>query len=106
MKRIETIDVVTKTDVSNHESRWLHLLRNHIQEWKDHYSLEKQAVDELEAEHQHLLVQLDRLWSMKKKAMMDSQEQEVDTVQNHYQVRRELIRERQQAELAASLLRP
>lgn len=104
MKRTETIDVVISTDVSNHEPGWLHLLRSHIQEWKDHYNLEKHAVDELEAEHQHLLVQLDRLWSLKKVAMMTSQGQEVDTVLNHYQVRRELIRERQQAELAASLL--
>lgn len=104
MKRIETIDVVISTDTGNRESRWLHLLRSHIQEWKDHYSLEKQAVDELEAEHHHLLIQLDRLWSMKKAALMNSQEQEVDTVLSHYQVRRDLIRERQQAELAASLL--
>ncbi|MBC3785320.1 hypothetical protein [Spirosoma utsteinense] len=103
MKRIETVDVAVSTQETDPESKRLQLLQSHVQEWKTHYGLEKQAVEELEVDHQNLLVQLDRVWSMKKSALLFSKDQQVHTVLNKYRVRRELIWERQQAELEACL---
>lgn len=84
---------------TDEESNWLYLLRSHVQEWKEHYKLESQAIEKLEVEHQAFLAQADHLSIAERMATLVSQEREIDEVINLYQLRREFIRERQQKEL-------
>ncbi|MBC3788796.1 hypothetical protein [Spirosoma utsteinense] len=88
------------TTPTEEESNWLYLLRSHVQEWKEHYKQESQAIEKLEVEHQTFLTQADHLTIAERMATLVSQEREIDEVINLYQLRREFIRERQQKELA------
>jgi hypothetical protein len=87
------------TASADEESNWLYLLRSHVQEWKEHYKLESQAIEKLEVEHQASLNQADHLNITERMATLVSQEREIEEVINLYQLRREFIRERQQKEL-------
>lgn len=82
------------------ESVWLNLLQHHVKEWRQHYMLESQAVQELEEEHQQILDQAGPMSRSQRAAMIAAQDQQVDKLICVYQARRELIRARQQRELA------
>lgn len=99
MESTESIELVRVTTSSDEESDWLFLLRNHVQEWKQHYKLEREAIEQLEAVHQHTLAQMGPLSPDDEEAILTKQDQEIDDVIGLYQLRREFIRERQQREL-------
>ena len=82
------------------DSVWLNLLQHHVQEWRQHYMLESQAVQELEEEHQLVLDRAEPLSQGQRAAIIAEQDQQVDKLMCVYQARRELIRARQQRELA------
>ncbi|WP_080241290.1 hypothetical protein [Spirosoma rigui] len=100
MGRLEHIDFVNVPTPADDESPWLYLLRAHVQEWKQHYKLEREAIEKLEASHQRLLDQLGPLSDEAEEALLTRQDQEIDEIIGLYQLRREFIRERQQQELA------
>jgi hypothetical protein len=100
MERMESIDFVGAPTSADEESPWLYLLRVHVQEWKQHYKLEREAIERLEASHQRLLDQLGPLSDEAEELLLARQDQEIDEIIGLYQLRREFIRERQQRELA------
>lgn len=87
------------TDYGADESKWVHLLRAHVQEWKNHYNLVNQAIEELEAEHEQIRAQAGPLSSIELKKLIAKQDQQMDELVNFYQLKRESIRLRQQQEL-------
>jgi hypothetical protein len=92
-----TVPVIT--DYGADESKWLHLLRVHVQEWKNHYNLVNQAIEELEAEHEQIRAQAGPLSSIELQELITKQDQQIDALINFYQLKRESIRLRQQQEL-------
>jgi trehalose/maltose hydrolase-like predicted phosphorylase len=81
------------------ESKWMNLLRSHIQEWKQHYNQVNQAIQDQDDEHQRIRSEAHYLSDEEKLAVIASQDQEVDALIDYYQAQRELIRKRQQQEL-------
>ncbi len=81
------------------ETKWVHLLRVHVQEWKNHYNQVNQAIEKLEEEHQQIRDQSGSLRSVELEELLASQDQQMDELINFYQSKRESIRLRQQQEL-------
>lgn len=97
---IERTAIYSSPPSTADDSVWLNLLQHHVQEWRQHYTLESQAVQELEEEHQHVLDQAGPLSRSQRTTIIAEQDQQVDKLMCVYQARRELIRARQQRELA------
>jgi len=88
------------TNYGADESKWVHLLRVHIQEWKNHYNQVNQAIQELEDEHERIRALAGSLPSTELQELIASQDEQIDELINFYHVKRESIRLRQQQELA------
>ena len=100
MESTESIEFGSVNPSTDEDSNWLYLLRNHVQEWKQHYRLEREAIEQLETSHQQLLDRLGPLNPDDEDIIFTRQDQEIEDVIGLYQIRREFIRERQQRELA------
>ncbi|MDB5241719.1 MAG: hypothetical protein JWP57_2344 [Spirosoma sp.] len=87
------------TDYGAVESKWVHLLRVHVQEWKNHYNQVNQAIQELEDEHEQIRAQAGPLSALELQQLIASQDEQIDELINYYQSKRESIRLRQQQEL-------
>lgn len=81
------------------ESKWMNLLRIHIQEWKQHYNRVNQAIQEQDDEHQRIRSESDHLTLAEQLVLVAQQDREVDALIDFYQEQRETIRKRQQQEL-------
>ncbi|MFD2934271.1 hypothetical protein [Spirosoma flavum] len=88
----ETSTASVKPDPTGDKPTWLFLLQRHVQEWKQHYRLESQAIEQIKSKSQRFNSQVDRL------SFLD-QDQAIAEVTTFYDVKRELIRDRQQQEL-------
>ena len=97
---IKRTDIYSSPSPIADDTVWLNLLQYHVQEWRQHYMLESQAVQELEEEHQLVSDQAGPLSRSQRVAMITEQDQQIDKLMCVYQARRDLIRARQQRELA------
>ncbi|MCX6219127.1 hypothetical protein [Spirosoma sp.] len=71
---------------------WLHVLQRHVQEWKQHYGSESQAIQEIRANHRHS--------QLNSQAKFTDVEQEILEVTKSFELKRETIWIRQQHELS------
>lgn len=76
------------------------LLRQHIQEWKQHYEQQDQTIQQVKAKY-HLMRQgTDQRVEVKKGRLTSDEEYECQQVTSTFNLKRETIWQRQQEELA------
>jgi len=81
---------------------WVQLLQRHVQEWKQHYRLESQAVEQVRETYQHIRRQVDPSNIMEQSAIVAAESQEANEVSMFFQAKRDLIWARHQQELSRS----
>ncbi|WP_461073807.1 hypothetical protein [Spirosoma horti] len=81
---------------------WVQLLQRHVQEWKQHYRLESQAVEQVRETYQHIRRQVDPSNIMEQSAILAAESQESKEVSMVFQAKRDLIWARHQQELSTS----
>lgn len=81
---------------------WVQLLQRHVQEWKQHYGLESQAVERVRESYQHIRRQVGPLSLSAQMAMLEAESQESKEVSLYFQTKRDLIWARHQQELNTS----
>ena len=79
---------------------WVQLLQRHVQEWKEHYSLECQALEEVKDAYQRIRRQTAPLSPSQQKAMFTDEGRKSVEVASSFQAKRDLIWARQQQELS------
>ena len=79
---------------------WVQLLQRHVQEWKQHYNLECQALDEVKETYQHIRRQTGPLTPGQQKAIVTDEGRKSAEIELSFQAKRDLIWARQQQELS------
>ncbi len=95
---IETSVALLDADPNSNTQTWLQLLQRHVQEWKQHYGQENQAIERVKQNHQHIYHQANLLNSSEQKAGL-IEDRESQEIRASFQVKRDLIWARQQQEL-------
>ncbi|MFD2936573.1 hypothetical protein [Spirosoma flavum] len=96
---IETnVAAITPSSVGD-KPTWVQILQQHVQEWKQHYKLESQAIEQVRDTYQRIH-QAGPLSLTEQQAIQDDEERESTAVAMSFQVKRELIWARQQQELS------
>lgn len=78
---------------------WVQLLQRHVQEWKQHYKLESQAIERIQENYQRIRSQGGALSSTEQIAISAAELQESKEVSMCFQAKRDLIWSRHQQEL-------
>ncbi|WP_148562475.1 hypothetical protein [Spirosoma radiotolerans] len=81
---------------------WVQLLQRHVQEWKQHYRLESQAVEQVRENYRHIRRQVGSLSILDQSAILAAESQESKEVSMSFQAKRDLIWARHQQELNIS----
>ena len=81
---------------------WVQLLQRHVQEWKQHYSLESQAIEQVRKNYRHIRRQVSSSSLMEQSAILAAELQEAKEVSMSFQTKRDLIWARHQQELNTS----
>lgn len=81
---------------------WVQLLQRHVQEWKQHYGLESQAIEQVRKNYQHIRRQVGPLNLTEESAILAAESQESKEVSISFQTKRDLIWARHQQELSIS----
>ncbi len=86
---------------SDSKPTWVQLLQRHVQEWKQHYSGERQALDEVKETYQRIRRQTGPLTPGQQKAIITDEDRKSAEIELSFQARRDLIWARQQQELSS-----
>ena len=81
---------------------WVQLLQRHVQEWKQHYGLESQAVEQIRENYQHIRRQVGPLSPFEQTDILAAESEESKEVSMSFQAKRDLIWARHQQELNTS----
>lgn len=79
---------------------WVQLLQRHVQEWKQHYNLERQALEEVKGTYQRIRHEAGPLSFSQHKAIFTDEDRDSVEVELSFQEKRDLIWARQQQELS------
>ncbi|RZA01841.1 MAG: DUF2252 domain-containing protein [Moraxellaceae bacterium] len=83
---------------------WAQLLQRHVQEWKQHYTLESQAIERIRENYQHIRSQVGTLSHGEQMAILAAESRESQEVSMFFQKKRDLIWARHQQESNTSQL--
>jgi hypothetical protein len=83
---------------------WAQLLQRHVQEWKQHYTLESQAIERIRENYQHIRSQAGTLSHGEQMAILAAESRESQEVSMFFQKKRDLIWARHQQESNTSQL--
>ncbi|WP_460940629.1 hypothetical protein [Spirosoma humi] len=81
---------------------WVQLLQRHVQDWKQHYGLESQAVARVRENYQQIRRQVGPLSPSAQMAISEAESQESNEVSMYFQAKRDLIWARHQQELSTN----
>jgi uncharacterized protein YdaT len=98
-KAIETSAASINENATDHKPIWVRLLQRHVQEWKQHYGQESQALEQIKDNYQHIRHQADPFSPIEQMAILADQERASEVVTRLFQVKRDMIWARQQQEL-------
>ncbi len=96
-KAVETS--VASVSPMEEKPTWLLLLQRHVQEWKQHYGRESQAIEEVRDNYQRIRRQAGPLSPGQQLAIRTDEDRQSGEVTMSFQAKRDLIWARQQQEL-------
>jgi hypothetical protein len=96
---IETSAASISQHASDSKPMWLQLLQRHVQEWKQHYGQESQALEQIKDNYQRIRQHTGSLSQVEQLAILANEDRELGEVTMAFQVKRDLVWARQQQEL-------